>query len=236
MGNRAVITTPEKKMGLYLQWNGGRDSVEPMLRYCELKGYRAPDRDDYGWARLAQVASNFFGGTRSVGLNLLERLDYDNGDNGLYIIEGWKIVGREYYPYAVEQSGHDFVEMLHAFDDAMPEGDRLGDYLEAVEVDTGDLEVGDVVYRHTIRDQPMPLTVVGFAEDRWTKRVCPLVEMYDNGADNRNNLVTEETCMVTTETAARIEAHKKEKEKEQGRLGGDLESEIDVVDGDKEQR
>ena len=35
MGNRAVITTAEKRIGLYLHWNGGRDTVEPLLKYCE---------------------------------------------------------------------------------------------------------------------------------------------------------------------------------------------------------
>ena len=40
MGNRAVITTKERKIGLYLHWNGGRDTVEPLLKYCELQGYR----------------------------------------------------------------------------------------------------------------------------------------------------------------------------------------------------
>lgn len=36
MGNRAVITTPDKKMGVYLHWNGGRDSVEDgwVLEMC----------------------------------------------------------------------------------------------------------------------------------------------------------------------------------------------------------
>ncbi len=62
MGNRAVITTPDKKMGIYLHWNGGRDSVEAFLHYCELHGFRSPDRDPYGWARLCQVIGNFFGG------------------------------------------------------------------------------------------------------------------------------------------------------------------------------
>lgn len=38
MGNRAVITTPDKKMGVYLHWNGGRDSVEP-YRVC---GFAVP--------------------------------------------------------------------------------------------------------------------------------------------------------------------------------------------------
>ena len=48
MGNRAVITTPQRKVGLYVHWNGGRDTIEPLLRYCELKGYRDPAKDEYG--------------------------------------------------------------------------------------------------------------------------------------------------------------------------------------------
>ena len=48
MGNRAVITTPDRQIGIYLHWNGGRDTVEPLLKYCELKGYRAPSADTYG--------------------------------------------------------------------------------------------------------------------------------------------------------------------------------------------
>ena len=67
MGNRAIITTPERKVGLYVHWNGGRDTIEPLLRYCELKGYRDPAKDDYGWARMAQVLGNFFDGTNWFG-------------------------------------------------------------------------------------------------------------------------------------------------------------------------
>ena len=58
MGNRAVITTisAEPKdstaIGCYIHWNGGRDSVEAFLTYCKLKGYRPPETDCYGWARL----------------------------------------------------------------------------------------------------------------------------------------------------------------------------------------
>lgn len=55
MGNRAVITTPERKVGVYLHWNGGRDTIEPLLKYCELQGYRAPSSDEYGFARICQV-------------------------------------------------------------------------------------------------------------------------------------------------------------------------------------
>lgn len=95
MGNRAVITTRERKVGLYLHWNGGRDSVEPLLRYCELQGYRPPSDDDYGWARLAQVVGNFFGGSTSVGIGAYTTdAHMDPGDNGIYVIEGWRIVER----------------------------------------------------------------------------------------------------------------------------------------------
>ena len=56
MGNRAVITTQEyltnpDTIGVYLHWNGGRDSVQAFLLYCKLKGYRPPETDCYGWAR-----------------------------------------------------------------------------------------------------------------------------------------------------------------------------------------
>src|SRR6056297_3498572 len=84
MGNRAVITTENKKVGIYLHWNGGRDSVEGFLKYCELKGYRTPESDNYGWARLCQVIGNFFGGEYSVGIDIYENCDADNYDNGVY--------------------------------------------------------------------------------------------------------------------------------------------------------
>jgi hypothetical protein len=65
MGNRAVITTEEylkdeNTLGIYVHWNGGRDSVEAFLTYCKLKQYRTPEDDCYGWARLCQTICNFF--------------------------------------------------------------------------------------------------------------------------------------------------------------------------------
>lgn len=72
MGNRAVITTRENfnndGVGVYLHWNGGRDSVQAFLTYCKMKGYREPTSDNYGWARLCQVIGNFFGGGFLLGL------------------------------------------------------------------------------------------------------------------------------------------------------------------------
>ena len=124
MGNRAVITTPDKKIGIYLHWNGGRDSVEAFLKYCELKGYRSPEASCYGWARLCQVIGNFFGGDLSIGIGEYSRLDKDNGDNGVYVIEKWQIVDRLFIDWP-EQHEHDLVEMLKSINARQPEEERL---------------------------------------------------------------------------------------------------------------
>lgn len=130
MGNRAVISTEDKQIGVYLHWNGGRDSVEAFLAYCKLKGYRPPEQDSYGWARLCQVIGNFFGGTNSLGIDKFEKLDYDNWDNGTYIIKNWEIVDRQYihsdddYEFE-EQQEYDLREMLLDINDHQPTHDQL---------------------------------------------------------------------------------------------------------------
>lgn len=126
MGNRAVITTRNKDLGVYLHWNGGRDSVEAFLKYCELKGYRPPETDNYGWARLCQVIGNFFGGELSIGIDKYDRLDKDNRDNGVYIIEKWKIVNREFINWP-EQNEYDLIDMLKSINDAQPEKEKLSE-------------------------------------------------------------------------------------------------------------
>lgn len=111
MGNRAVITTEDKRFGIYLHWNGGRDSVEAFLLYCKMTGQRPPEHDNYGWARLCQVIGNYFGGTTSIGMDLLERLDQDNWDNGVYVIKNWEIIDRENMRRG-EQEEYGLVEMM----------------------------------------------------------------------------------------------------------------------------
>lgn len=124
MGNRAVITTKENfennGVGVYVHWNGGRDSVEAFLKYCELRGFRSPDTDNYGWARLVQVIANFMGGEGlSVGIDTVDHLDCDNYDNGVYIIEGWEIVDRKYFEGG-EQDYYPLEDMLDAIDATQP--------------------------------------------------------------------------------------------------------------------
>lgn len=135
MGNRAVITSKENfennGVGIYLHYNGGYDSVSAFLKYCELKGYRSPTSDNYGWARLCQVIGNFFGGSTSIGIDVVDNLDCDNWDNGVYIIEGWEIVDRKYNRYE-EQMNHEPEDMLMDIDNSMPEGERLGEQLKTL--------------------------------------------------------------------------------------------------------
>ena len=131
MGNRAVITASKSisiansnDIGIYLHWNGGRDSVEAFLEYCRRRGFRSPDYDNYGWARLCQVIGNFFGGDTSIGIDKCCNLDCDNYDNGVYVIEGWKIIDRKYF-YGSEQKEYDLEEMIREIDECQPERDRL---------------------------------------------------------------------------------------------------------------
>lgn len=122
MGNRAVITTEAKEIGVYLHWNGGRDSVEGFLEFCKRSGFRSPEEDRYGWAYLCCVLGCFFGDGCSVGIERYSKLDTDNGDNGVYIIKNWEIVGREFF-HGEEQKKYPLP--VSYINDRMPEHMRL---------------------------------------------------------------------------------------------------------------
>ena len=128
MGNRAVITTKENfdndGVGIYLHWNGGRDSVEGFLAFCKARGYRAPSEDNYGWAYLATTIGNCFCDGLSLGIDRLSNLDCDNHDNGVYIIDGWDIVGRKYAPLH-EQDYHQFRDVLEFINKSQPKEMQL---------------------------------------------------------------------------------------------------------------
>ena len=121
MGNRAVITTKAHEIGVYVHWNGGRDSINGFLAYCRMMDFREPEKDSYGWARLVQVIANFFGGDGlGVGIDRYSELDADNGDNGVYVIEGWNIVAREYFEAGCEQTSYELGEFLRALNERQP--------------------------------------------------------------------------------------------------------------------
>ena len=125
MGNRAVITDKTMEIGVYVHWNGGRDSVEAFLEYCKRREFRDVNEDrSYAYARLTQVIANYFGGNLSVGIDLCKNLDCENWDNGTYIIDGWKIVDRKYFE-GEEQNDYDLEDMIREIDKAQPINDRL---------------------------------------------------------------------------------------------------------------
>jgi len=146
MGNRALIATEQKDIELYLHWNGGRDSVEAFLLYCKMQGFRSPENDGYGWARLSQVIGNFFCSTNikekikeghvktlidrtmyvglSIGIMKFDDMSAEGCDNGRYIIKNWEIINREYN--GDEQYDHKIESMLMGVDIAQPKNLRLG--------------------------------------------------------------------------------------------------------------
>lgn len=48
-------------LGIYLRCNGGAGSVGAFLEYCDLRGFAAPDKSNYGYSRPCQVIGNFMG-------------------------------------------------------------------------------------------------------------------------------------------------------------------------------
>lgn len=176
MGNRAVIVCKKdliggkkinpNQIGVYLHWNGGRRSVEAFLKYCDLKGYRTPDDDCYGWARLCQVIGNFFGGTLSLGIDRAENLDCNNWDNGVYVIEGWKIVDRLYMRNREQYPDRTVDEMCKAIDESMPDDERIGeDYWNGEDVPIEDIQVGDKVVFPDREGHYRTLEVLGIGAD-----------------------------------------------------------------------
>lgn len=206
MGNRAVITTKENfennGVGVYLHWNGGYDSVSAFLKYCEIKGYRTPDTDNYGWARLCQVIGNFFGGSTSVGIDTVDKLDCDNYDNGVYIIKGWEIVDRKHKRYG-EQMNHDMEDMLMAIDEAQPIKEQIGEYLKAKEIPTEDLKIGDTVFIQGYDGNFVKHKVMGFGDCEVINGTnvgnMPYVDRYGDyfgHAENINNYIRTKTVRV----------------------------------------
>ena len=192
MGNRAVITYADysigydeekrepiyesnefidksHRVGIYLHWNGGYDSVHAFLEYCKLQEFRC---DSYGIARLAQVISNFFGGGLSIGVDQCCRLDCDNYDNGVYLVRDWNIVDRKCYD-GPEQDTYNLYEFMEDVNDTQPVKMRIPkEVIWSREVKAGDLNVGDTFYHFDYLSEGYKLeTVKELPEHEEGKRV-----------------------------------------------------------------
>lgn len=199
MANSALITTPQRELGLYLHRNGGRYSVEAFLRYCNLKRYPSLSGNPrYGFARLAQVASNFFGGRAHVGIVPYTR-DEDmlaGIANGIYVVEGWDILHRLLpYPEYEEEQVDDLIRALHAIDRRQPTNEQLGSIIDSPTVEPGDLDAGDCVWVYTdyrrvdgrYQGGYVPVTVAGIGAgeviDGTDVDGVPFVELFGDDED-----------------------------------------------------
>ena len=119
MGNRAVITTNQRRMcdmnSIYLHWNGGRDSIEAFLQYAKLRGLKNPNNEET-MQELYRIIKNFLG--NSCIYDKYSRLDTDNYDNGVYVINSdFEIIDRLFFD-GIEQDTYDIVEMMLAINEA----------------------------------------------------------------------------------------------------------------------
>lgn len=159
MGNRAVITfgvrTEDGKYltdyesikyqaGIYLHWNGGYDSVLGFCEYCKVRQFRG---GDYGLARMTQVIANFFGGNLSIGVGVLDHMDCDNGDNGVYVLsDDFEIIDRLFYE-GDEQDEYNLIEMLEEINNKQPVADKVPDGLFKGSITpVNEIRVGDEIF------------------------------------------------------------------------------------------
>lgn len=213
MGNRAVITASKSlsinssnDLGVYVHWNGGRDSVEAFLEYCKLQGFRSPETDSYGYARLVQIIANYFGsGGLSVGIDKCHNLDCENWDNGVYVIENWEIVDRKYFDGS-EQNDYDRTEMLLDIDECQPKQMQLGEkFIKAPLVQTETLKVGDRVFVHNYTGGYEVQEIVGIGIDKVVNGTnvagIPYVDNYQSGGDyswNINNYLRQKEYRISS--------------------------------------
>jgi len=112
MGNRAVITfeenpTPES-IGVYLHFNGGPESVYTFLQALDHYHVRDNQDQEYQLARVVQIIANFLGGTISIGVGKLQRLDC-TGNHGVYVVN--RLNGK----LKVRRSDGEFIGPLRTF-------------------------------------------------------------------------------------------------------------------------
>ena len=55
-----------------------------------------------------------------MSVDTVNRLDCDNWDNGVYIIENWEIVDRKYFDNRAEQHEYDKEEFIEYLDSKQP--------------------------------------------------------------------------------------------------------------------
>lgn len=196
MSNNCIIKPLNGSIGIYLHWNGGIDSVTAFLKYAELKGHRdfgGDKADGYGIARLSQIIGNYFGGTLSIGITLVDENNTgDNYDNGIYVIDGWNIVERRTYRDFKDEFSEDYnlTEFLIDIDKCQPESEQLGEeFIRAVEVPLNEVKIGDIVFFQILSETFIKVPVVGIHNGDPFVNVIGNYENDEDAWKNGNNLL-----------------------------------------------
>lgn len=194
MGNRAFIYPAKgktkKKLGVYLHWNGGPDSVIPLIKYCKIRGFRSFS-DGYGVARLATVMGNFFGGTLSLGIEYAYPDCVDVNHTPYAITDDWEIANIEEYRLndGDYPTDNEVLEMMKEINNAQPEKDRVPlEFLTSTEQPSlTSIKVGQkVIYLDPVTEEYKTATVAAIDPDG-----VPRLKLYDSPFcpwnENRNN-------------------------------------------------
>ena len=196
MGNTAIVKPSDSDIGVYLHWNGGPDSITAFLKYCELQDYRPfGGLHSEGIVRFCQVVTNYLGGSVCLSTGVKETEEYADGlDNGIYVVEGWKVVKR--IGHQSRREGYDLIDTLCEIDDAQPPQMRLTKgYIRAKEVNPTSLKVGDRVYYKKYDGEMTIKTVVGIGKkgqicNGYLVEGLPYMSIYgDNPSQNINNYI-----------------------------------------------
>lgn len=151
MGNRAFlysekIAAGQRGLGVYLHWNGGPDSVIPLIKYCKLRRFR-PFSDGYGVARLCQVMGNFFGGTLSLGVEFAKPGEIDTNHTPYCITDNWEIKNIDDYRHDEWPTDEQVYEFMVELNKCQPKELQVPlEFLTSEKPSLDTLKVGDTVY------------------------------------------------------------------------------------------
>lgn len=208
MSNSGIIMFEDnKELGLYLHWNGGRDSVEAFLKYCKLT--KKTGGFQCGMLSLAQVIKNW-----SIELgNIIVNPFNHNSDNGIYIVDKkWNIIDRKKFN-GIEQNEYNLEEFLKDLDKSQPTDYQLGEeYFKGNFVNRKDIEIGDEVFiTSNINYKTKKYKVIGIGIDKMVNgtRVKDIPYINSLGRlgyeNNINNYLLEENYRVIKKNNSQLE-------------------------------
>lgn len=125
--SRGVILFDDCPVGIRLEFNGNRTSVEQFIRYARLKNLPCPQGENLeGMAGLATIITNFVGNDAMVA-NIILKTTVENmpiPNNGIYTIKNWEIINHKGKPTTPPKRKIDIPSLLQGINMMQPLEDR----------------------------------------------------------------------------------------------------------------